>query len=72
MQPSIIHTKITNKMQQCIRIYYSMFIWSSTCFERHTAHRQEPKNCTSEVLDVEVAGRWQRSATSMSNNVTRM
>jgi hypothetical protein len=24
-------------------IYYSIFIWSSTCFGRHTAHHQEPK-----------------------------
>jgi len=23
--------------------YYSIFIRSSTCFERHTAHHQEPK-----------------------------
>jgi hypothetical protein len=23
--------------------YYSIFIWSSTCFGRHTAHHQEPK-----------------------------
>jgi hypothetical protein len=38
--------RITNKMQQRIRIYYSMFVWSSTCLERHTAHHQEPKNCT--------------------------
>jgi len=22
---------------------YSIFIWSSTCFRRHTAHHQEPK-----------------------------
>jgi len=27
-------------MQQFIEIYYSMFIWSSTCFGRHTAHHQ--------------------------------
>jgi len=33
----------SNKMQQCIKIYYSIFIWSSTCFGRHTAHHQEPK-----------------------------
>jgi len=32
-----------NKMQQCIKIYYSIFIWSSTCFGQHTAHHQEPK-----------------------------
>ena len=24
--------------------YYSIFIWSSTCFGRHTAHHQEPDN----------------------------
>jgi hypothetical protein len=30
-------------MQQFIRIYYSMFIWSWTCFGRHTAHHQELK-----------------------------
>jgi hypothetical protein len=40
---SIIHTEIASKMQQCIKIYYSLFIWSSPCFGRHTAHHQEPK-----------------------------
>ena len=45
---SIIYNKIANKMRQCIRIYYLMFIWSSTCFRRHTAHHQE-HNCTSSV-----------------------
>jgi hypothetical protein len=30
-------------MQQCIKIYYSIFTWSSTCFGRHAAHYQEPK-----------------------------
>jgi len=43
MHHSTIHTEKSNKMQQCIKIYYSIFIWSSTCFGRHTAHRQEPK-----------------------------
>jgi hypothetical protein len=62
MHLGIIHTKIINKMQQFIRIYYSTFIWRSTCFERHTAHHQELKNCTSSpwfyirlrLLDVEL------------------
>ena len=40
---SIIRTEIANKMQQCIKIYYSIFIWSSTCFGRHTAHHRELK-----------------------------
>jgi len=28
-------------MQQCIKLYYSMFKLGSTCFGRHTAHHQE-------------------------------
>jgi len=40
---SKIHTEKSNKMQQCMKIYYSILIWSSTCFGRHTAHHQEPK-----------------------------
>jgi hypothetical protein len=40
---STIHTEKFNKMQQCIKIYYFIFIWSSTCFTQHTAHHQEPK-----------------------------
>jgi len=39
----IIHVEITNKMQHCIKIYYSIFKWGSTCFGRHTAHHQELK-----------------------------
>jgi len=35
--------EIANKIQQCIKIYYSVFIWSSTCFGRHIAHHQELK-----------------------------
>jgi hypothetical protein len=40
---STVHTEKSNKMQQYIKIYYSILIWSSTCFGRHTAHHQEPK-----------------------------
>jgi hypothetical protein len=40
---SIIHTEIANKMKLYIKIYYSMFIWSSACFRRHTAYHQELK-----------------------------
>jgi hypothetical protein len=43
MHHSTIHKEKSNKMQQCIKFYYSIFIWSSTCFGRHTAHHQEPK-----------------------------
>ena len=40
---SIIHKEKSNKMQQYIKFYYSIIIWSSTCFGRHTTHHQEPK-----------------------------
>ena len=40
---STIHKEKSNKMQLCIKLCYSIFIWSSTCFGRHTAHHQEPK-----------------------------
>jgi len=54
----IIHTEIANKMQQCIKIYYSMFIWSSTCFGRHTAHHQELKTALAASGFVYVKGCW--------------
>jgi hypothetical protein len=38
-----VHTEKSNKMQQCIKIYYSVFIRSLTYFGLHTAHHQEPK-----------------------------
>jgi hypothetical protein len=34
--------KKSNKMQRGIKIYF-IFVWSSTCSGRHTAHHQEPK-----------------------------
>jgi len=57
-----VHTEIANKMQQFIKIYYSMFIWSSTCFGRHTTRHQELKNCTSSRCP----------ATTTSNSLSHM
>jgi hypothetical protein len=47
-----------NKMQQCIKIYYSIFIWSSTCFGRHTAHHQETKTALTASGFSYVEGCW--------------
>jgi hypothetical protein len=55
---SIIHTELANRMPQCIKIYYSMFIWSSTCFERHTAHYQELKTALAASGLAYVKGCW--------------
>jgi len=55
---STIHTEKSNKMQQCIKIYYSIFIWSSTCFGRHTAHHQELKTALAACGFAYVEGCW--------------
>jgi hypothetical protein len=54
----LFHTEIANKMRQCIKIYYSMFIWSSTCFGRHTAHHQELKTTLASSGFAYVKGCW--------------
>ena len=74
---STIHTKKSNKMQQFIKIYYSIFIWSSTCFGRYTAHHQEPKTAlaASGFAYMEgcwTCGCWTLSSNHMSNNLPRM
>ena len=38
----IIHIKNPTRCHSVSKFYF-IFIWSSTCFRRHTAHRQEPK-----------------------------
>ena len=39
---SIIHIENPTRCNSVSKFYF-MFIWSSTCFGRHTAHYQEPK-----------------------------
>jgi hypothetical protein len=55
---SAIHTDKPNKMEQCIKIYYSIFTWSSTCFGRHTAYHQEPKTALAASDFAYVKGCW--------------
>ena len=46
VDPCIIVQFIKKNPTKCNNVskfYYSIFIWSSTCFGRHTAHHQEPK-----------------------------
>jgi hypothetical protein len=68
MIKNAIHTEKSNKMQQYIKIYYSIFIWSSTYFGPNTVHHQEPKTAlaasglhTWKVGGRVVAGRCQAS-----------
>jgi hypothetical protein len=68
---SCVHIEITNKMQHSVTIYYSMFIWSSTCFGRHTAHHQELKTllAVSGFAYVEGVGRWSCWMLKASSNL---
>jgi len=40
------------------KFYYSIFIWSSTCFGRHNAHHQEPKTALAASGFSYVEGCW--------------
>jgi hypothetical protein len=74
-----VHTEKSNKMQQCIKIYYSIFIWSSTCFRRHTAYHQGPKTALAASGFAYMEGWWtcgcwslSVSSNHMSNNLPHM
>jgi len=45
------------------KFYYSLFIWSSTCFGRHAAHHQEPKTALAASGFSYVEGCWTLSGT---------
>jgi len=65
------------------KFYYSIFIWSSTCFGRHTAHNQKPKTALAASYFSYVEGCWTwwtlsgtlcltTSTNYTSNNLPRM
>ena len=66
----------SNKMQQCIKIYYPTFIRSSTCFGRHIAHHQEPKTALAASGFTHVEGCWTCGCWTLSgrasSNLPRM
>jgi len=61
---------LQRKTQQDATVYQNFiipyFIWSSTCFGRHTAHHQEPKTAQtpSGFAYVESNATWQRPTTA--------
>jgi len=74
VDPYIIVQFIKKNPTRCKNVsnfYYSIFMWSSTCFGRHTAHHQKPKTAlaasgfhTSKVVGRVVGGRCQRPPTT--------
>jgi hypothetical protein len=61
VDPCIIVQFIKKNPTRCNNVskfYYSIFIWSSTCFERHTAHHQKPKTALAASGFSYVEGCW--------------
>ena len=55
VHPCIIVQFIKKNPTRCNNVskfYYSIFIWSSTCFGRNTAHHQEPKTTRTTTFHV--------------------
>ena len=55
-----------------VSTFYFIFIWSSTCFGRHTAHHQEPKTALAASGFAYVEGCWTCSCWTLtaSSNYT--
>ena len=75
-RPFIIHIENPTRCHSVTKFYF-IFIWSSTCFGRHTAHHQEPKTAlaASGFADVEgcwTCGCWTLSAVSQAGSVLHM
>jgi len=68
-----IKVKFTNKnptrCNNVTKFYYSIFIWSSACFGRHTAHQQEPKTALAASGFSYVEGFWTCSWWTLSGTV---
>jgi hypothetical protein len=61
VDPCIIVQFIKKNPTRCNNVsifYYSIFIWSSTCFGRHTAHHQEPQTSLAASGFSYVEGCW--------------
>jgi len=68
VHPSIIHKEIPTRCNSVWKFYF-LFIWSSTCFERHTAHHQESKTALAASGFAYVEGCWTCSCWTLSGRV---
>jgi hypothetical protein len=72
VDPCTIVKFIKKNLTRCNNIskfYYSIFIWSSTCFGRHTAHDQEPKTALAASDFSYLEGCWTCSWWMLSGTV---
>ena len=72
VDPCIIAQFIKKNPTRCNNVskfYYSVFVWSSTCFGRHTAHLQEPKTVLAASGFSYAKGRWMCRWWTLSSTV---
>jgi len=63
---SIIRIENPTRSHSVSKFYFT-FIWSSTCFGRHTAHHQEPETALAASGFSYVEGCWTRSCWPLSD-----
>ena len=69
MHHGIIHKENPIRCNSVSKFYF-IFIWSSTCFERHTAHHQEPKTALAASGFAYVEGCWMCSCWTLSGRIS--
>jgi len=74
VDPCIIHVvqfikKNPTSYNNVLKFYYSIFIWSPTCFARYTVHHQEPKTVLEASGFWHVEGCWMCSWWTLSGTV---
>jgi hypothetical protein len=72
VEPSTIVPFIKKNPTRCkgvSKCYYSIFVWSSACFGRHTAHHQKPKTALTSSGFLYVEGCWTCSWWTLSGTV---
>ena len=69
MYAKILKEKNPTRCNNVSKFYYSIFIWSWTCFGRHTAHHQEPKTALAASSFSYVKGCWTCNWWTLSGTV---
>jgi hypothetical protein len=68
-EPLSFIKKNSTRCNNVSKFYYSIFIWSSTCFGRHAAHHQEPKTALAASGFSNVEGCWTCSWWTLSGTL---
>jgi len=66
-----IKKKNPTRCNNVSKFYYSIFIWSSTCFGRHTAHHQVPETALAASGFSYVEGCWTCSWWTLSDTLAQ-